>query len=734
MQTLIANVLARKDAGAIAMDEPHGVGLSLGVSYFKQLTAVYADPNVAFENNGTQLYSTTTHKYYNQLQSMDLSGYGILAQANWMSDNFAFLNFLPQDIFGFSEANIKAMPTISNLDASKLAAMLSYEQQAVGKYFWPRLFVDPRNSQLYTFNGTDPDGYARPDGVELVNFDHAGITMTWDWLNQMASPLASLRLDAPNGGFPCAISLNGCPGDGIFGLADLINLNATPSVATQTVQDITKIWDTKILPSYTKLGQIAAVRRAESEDDFYPGVWRVKMRQVQKVTHDADGKAVSATVVTADGKSLTVPLNGATSSNKDVKKAIADIAEMDKWYNDNLAIAQNLNTGDSFNLLSRTDLSKGICGANQNTGTVPYNTVEEILDNYSSTPKIVNVDIPLADLVYQNGFAVSRLLYDIREYLANQYVKENFAHYNFADAASAGLCKTNQANQLVTYDMVYEDLSALNTNTFGTSDIGVLGRHYGYDVNGNIKADEWSNGKLIYKYQPFDYIYRQHYAVDNSVPLTPDNFSDPKSSGRKFYQYSDTGDETKRSAFIAAFLALETTTKAQAEAGKPGSYLRWKIDWTLQKLAAYVIASIAGNTPNVAAQNLLPHDFQQSYYASTFEDTNDNNTDFCGFGLNHTAQEKVHFRAVGQLAGSANSGTSLDRPNKIVTIKIAFPTFDPINVQTTQSIKSTLLHEGALGHGFDNIPKNIDQLRGATSILSWLTNFNQNGDIPTEGF
>lgn len=727
LQGLMELLTSKNSNGEIALDEAHEIALLVGASHFQSLTTLYADDNYAYAPRFEQLYSGVIHKFYNQLQSADTAFVGLPTAGNWASANWAYLNFLPPEILGFTEENIEAFPQALRIDYKMLKKMLKWEKKAVGKYFWPRMFTDTANSFLFTYEGVDPDGYSRPADLNLENFDRPGFVMTYDWLEALSSDFKDVNVDAPLG-IPSIFSYEPNLDAGAYGVKDLIETLASSNVANKVTAKAEKIWNNKIAPIYQELLALSEIRRAESHDDFYVGSWRAKIPKVKLVNRDGNGNAINF-VATIPGKGdITVPINAPLSSNKMVRKLQQDVAEMDKWFNDNLEVAQDLHPGNEFNLLFREDDTRGITELGEcvaNSPPTPYVDIQEIIDNYSTEVKIVDVDASLGDLVFQGGNALSLFLFDLREFIANEYVKENFADFDFASAATAGLCKVNQANHQVTYQEVRDILIAEANGTFETSDVAVLGRHYGYKVNGDPEPTERDgSGNLIYTYQDFDYIYRQHFAVDNSIALTPTNVTDPQ-TGKMFYQYTDPGDDARQDQFLADFSALEVTADGQLTTGKLGSYYRWKTDWVMQKIAAFII-SVA------PSKNLLPQAFVDSYFASTFEDINDV-ADQCGFGLVKSAPETIRFRISGQLGGSANAISNIDFDNKIFTTNIRLITLNPLTVPKVQNNLSLLLHEGALGHGFDSVPNIIDLLRGNPSEISWLSVVNNFFGILTEG-
>lgn len=724
----------------IALSETRSIALLLGITHMKSLARFYGDENYHYSNNFLQNYSSVMHKHYNQLQESYLAFIGVLSSGNaWLNFAAAPASLIP--LLDLNDVNARMFVEALKFDKRQLEKMVQAEQEGVDNYYWPKIFVDTLNSTILT-EEYDVERNKRDPALSLEIYNFPGQIMIYDWLEQSVADFTALDVAAPLG-IPGVFSYNGFPPFDIIGIAPFIQTIA-PKIADEVLLEAGEIWDNELKPLYQQLLTLSEIRRAQAHDDAYTGSWRAKIPEVVRVMRNKDGTAKSVIVKTNDASgNLNVPIGGPLSDKPAIRKVQEGIAEMDKWFNDNLANAQTLHDGDKLNLLYKVDESRGACG--DITGTDRYGDIDEVIANYSTRELVVgaNGDGELADLVYQSGFAIARFLYDLREVTADLYIKEKWQEYNFADQASAGVCRVNAQGEEITYERVRDEISAAVPNGFETSDVNRLGRHYGYDAAGNQIPAEWSNGELNYAFsapdingdlKTFDYVYRQHYAVDPNMPLKFDaanpmdpaqsNIFDPQ-TGKMFYQYTDAGDSTRRGQFLDEFSALEVLSDGGAKAGQKGTYYRWKLDFMFQKISAFVIAKAP--TPEV---NLLPGDFVQEYYGSTFVDTNG---DTCGFNLVKDKPEILRFRIIGQLGGSANSGTSVDPGDKTVDINVRLVTLAPHRDRQPIYQLSLMLHEGSLGHGFDNVPNNMDFLRGIDSQLSWLTNVNSNGIVGEGG-
>jgi hypothetical protein len=122
-------------------------------------------------------------------------------------------------------------------------------------------------------------------------------------------------------------------------------------------------------------------------------------------------------------------------------------------------------------------------------------------------------------------------------------------------------------------------------------------------------------------------------------------------------------------------------------------------------LARYVVDTAVDN-------DLLSAEFNELYFNSTVYKS------FDPASFAATGPQRVIYRVRGQVSGSANSGTTADLLRNHVNITIAFTTIVPF-VATSEL--GTMLHEGALGHGFDRVPNLVNRLRGVDPATGWPT-------------
>lgn len=519
------------------------------------------------------------------------------------------------------------------------------------------------------------------------------------------------------------------PEDDLFGMETIVKSPLGEEEGELLICELATIWDTLLIPLFKEYRQVLETRANQAQDQDYMGAWRAKIPVVEKVNRDAEGFAESYRIP-IDGVSVDVPrdplLNEESAAEQAVTTGIdedelldfftktqGDIAEMDRWLRDMLENTLDIHTGDDFLLLTKIDPDRNIISG------APYASIDDIFVNYTSTTEVVDNSVDgqtIEDLTYKSGNSLNDFFYDIKEYLANIHVKNNFAAYGFSSEDEAELFQENDAGVIVTYQQVIDDIGKATLDNVADIDpveLGGIGRHYGYDVNGNIIPEEWivPGVTLKYTFQTFDYIYRQHYAIDPNAPLTPANRFDPV-TGKEYYQYTDPGDEDRRDAFVSAFAAAEVTTGSQIRAGKQGSYNRWKYDYEFQKIAKYVIDT-------AVEKGLLNPEFVDQYYTPYIVDSNDPPA--------QAPDIKLSFRIRGGITSSINSSAGLSVLQRYIQVTVLFPTLDPVNEPSMRIYLGLLLHEGALGHGFDNVPNAVDFILGNNqSDISWLTNINRN--------
>lgn len=843
MRQVMEGILERVSAGEIEMQETRELGLLLAITHYKSTEPLLnGDDIFAFEYNFTQIYSGPIHRYYNYFSNRDATGIALPGYGQWWSWNFfsglpaSLLEPLDEEdpdsppylkfISGMGDGNIALIPQAWEFEAEYLETIVAEQRSAVGRYFTPRVYLDPGSSQLFDFAGVDPDGYAKPEELIVDPYLDPGTAGNATWPQGYAVDFKDLAVDGE--AFPGILWYDNPDSTPTLGFKTLVETLAdNPSTAASVLEQSEEIWNEKIKPKWVELADLAQQRLEQSQDDFFTGAWRAKIGKVLKVNRDPQtGQSVSFVVESPSGYPVVVPsepfknkgqlrsdavsqaqaalppgkARGKTNASKgrvSTLDAAADeieaqilatqegIKEMDTWYEAALASSQGLHPGDPFNLVEKVVESRGICGPDYGTGTDPYESVSAIVNNYTGVTKIVGQDAPLTELVFESGSRLASFLYEVREFLANEYVKENWEAYGFASREEAGVCKTSPVLGELKYERIRDDILEKTESGYEKSDLAVLGRHYGYDEDGKVIPEEWEilpageygfpqatgplryvapdvtrvededdpdnpsldtvtiHSKLKYTYQEFDYIYRHHYAVDPEAPLSSDNDSDPnRGNGERLYQWADDEDVN----FIAAFRRREVLTSNDLEPEsvgavflgpdltpggdeytKSGTYYRWKADWIFQKLSGFVIV-------NAVQQKLLPPLFVQQYFSSTFEDTNG---DTCGFGLADIPEGEIRsrFRLGGQTGGSANSSSGPSLQLNRYQVFIRLTTTNPAGpFPNLVSQNQLFLHEGALGHGFDGLPDGVDFLREIDNPLSWVTNVNNNGGFKTPPF
>jgi len=742
------NLLLDNDVPA---DEPQILGLKVGISFFKTLANSYANDLYFFEPDFTGLYFTVVHKFYNRNTNGDSSFYGFL-QNNWFTWNWGFLGFIPPEFWGLDDKNAEMIPKALIYLSTVIKESTKFEKQSHGNYYRVRFFVDAPNSSLYTYDGVDPDGYPRPEGFELENFNNPGIVMTYSQLDSLDQPWDDLQVFAPVGVPWIITNQENADPFGYFSVNTFIEeLAATPEHAEEILCECRNIWETVLRPLWRNLKESLVVTREESQDDFYAGSWRAKLPEVKSVHREENpinplnpdyNLAVYFVTSYDETHDVSVPMPYRSDLNQEYANNQAGplgttpeelvelfeeyqsaIQEMDTWNEINLQMVQDLHDGDQFNLLFKVDLNRGICGPPE-TGTIPYTSVEEILSNYNTEVKTVGVDASLGDLIFQSGFAVNQILYDLKEYVGNEYVKQYYVDFDFATPEDAGVCRVNQSGHEVTYLEAIN--SALERSANNMSDIQILGRHYGYNADGTKKDDEWNGDDLIYNYFNFQYVYRQHYAItEGNFEAT--NLSDQNSArpNQEYYQYTAPEDveNGKREEFLNNFRDNEILNFADFQSGtKQGTYFRWISDWVAQKLGGLIL-------DRALDDDLLDDPFLTDYYKSTFVDTNGEQC----YTFDKTSTQTLYFRFWGKVGGVATGGSSIDFPTQSVISSTSISTLTPKDVTGVTNNIGLILHELVLGHGFDSVPNLMDVLRGNPSEISWLSNVNQNFGFLTEG-
>lgn len=616
--------------------------------------------------------------------------------------------------------------------------------EATDKYFNPVYMLDPNLAVIFS-DAVDPEGVpAQSDQTAALWLSAANQIDLRGWRTPApgahdGSMFADFRkLDVTdNAGNPVLRYEGSASSQVLFYTLPQVMTELLGAVeAEKVISKWEYAWNYICRPQVKRFADavVARMTPAHMSNDHYTGHWRGAHRHVSLVERNTStGRAIAYRVPYSDanptGPQLRIPLSpasnaafasaqagalGTTTSALTARfvDAQAKIADIEQWLASDLENSVAAHVGDIYLVLRKSNHSLGISAGN------PYTDVNQIMTNYAADENVVQPygqPNDIVEMVSRSGSELASLFFDIRELLADQLVKERYAQFGFASAASAGLYKTNSTGVSVTLEIV-QDFAQQSSRTEAKSDLDCLGRHYGYTTTGAVNASE-PDAPIDYVYHNcMDYIYRQHYAIDNSQPLVPSNRFDPV-TGLAFYQYTNLDDGVRRAAFLTSFRALEATTRAQLNTGKRGTYMRFKMDRNLQTLARYVVDTAVVN-------NLLPADFNEEYFGSTVIKSWD------PASIAATGPQRVAYRVRGQLSGSANSGTSVDFVRQYVNITISFTTIVPF---VATSHLGTMLHEGALGHGFDRVPNLIDVLRGKAPVTGWPTTANTVGILDDSG-
>ena len=714
-------------------------GFRLLVNIFTSLSNHHADPNLWLPVYlFGEFYSGTRHRgliqeYFTTYRSQDNVHLSV-------GDDFMFWPRSQSfNLYGPSYKNRAfAIPDSVRRSAERARLIADAEEDAYGKYFYTGYIFNISGAAIFN-DAVDPEGAPRAvDQTPFVWTDTDAYMVPWNLPtpgkpdNSMYANFTKLNVTTVTGGNSYQYVGTSSHLVSFHTFPDAVKGVLGDEVAAKLLIDkIAHVYDTYVIPQNKRFG--AALRRRITNDqlvqDYYIGKWRSKMQRVNLVTRNhVSGRAIAFDIpcnaTLPMGTQLRIPVNatfnsvyaanntcGITSAAAIVRfqTAQAGIVEMERWMTNNLEVSVDAHVGDTYLVLRKNNLTRGV-----GPGKTPYTDIEQLLFNYVASEKTVKPygqvgDLP--DLVAESGYALVDIFVDIQEFLGNQLAKEQYQFFNFTTLASAGLYNVNNQSVTVTREMT--NARAVQVEEGAVSDVEYLGRHYGYYADGapgypaeTMPMSNTGAGSLIpYKYYPFDYIYRQHYAYNSSLPMTASNVNDPI-TGKYKYQFTDSNDTSRRAAFLTAFNLLETTTIPALASGKSGTYFRWRYDWITQKMARYIV-----NT--AVAKGLLEDDFIQTFFNSTLYDTNEPST------LAATGPERCTFRVYAQLSGSANSGGSIDTVRKFFNVTIRFST--PVPTRTLSSL-GTILHEGALGHGFDRVPNAIAFLRGTPDERAWPSN------------
>jgi len=707
----------------------------LATDMFVSMTEWFGNPDLMTEQiTFSQYYSGNKHRYVNQVLHWDIFQ---SAYVSWVPEIWGIQGLtmywprtLPLSFWSATEKEALFIAPEAVAASSRLWSLAAdNERAAIDNYFNPIYFLDPNQAVIF-LNATDPEGLARQSDQTATLWIGQGNQLELRFWkppvpNNGGSFLTNFKsLQVSDDSGNPLLTYGGGPNSLIYyNFPEVLTYHFGAEQAAQLTDKWAYVWDNKVLPEVKRFSSAVVDRMtpAHMSNDHYTGHWRGGHRYVSLVERNAtSGRATAYRVPYNDanptGPQLRIPLDASQNAAFAALQAPAlstttaalvarftaaqsRIAGLERWIASDLENAVAAHVGDAYLVLLKNNRSLGISAGN------PYTNVQQIITNFVAQENVVQPygsSGDIVDLVSRSGEELAELFFDIRELLADELVKERYATFGFASSATAGLYKLNTTGANITLELVqaYSQESAVKD---AKSDIDCLGRHYGYTVTGAINASEPDAPANYVFHNCMDYIYRQHYAIDNTLPLTPSNIYDPV-TGKPKYQYTDVGDGTRRAAFLLAFRTLEATTGAQLQT-KRGTYMRFKVDYLFQVLARYVVNTAVAN-------NLLSQSFNDEYFNSTVITTFDPAT------IAATGPERVVYRVRGQLSGSANSGTGIDLQRKFVNITIAFTTVIPF-VATSEL--GTMLHEGALGHGFDRVPNLVDFLRGIVPVTGWPT-------------
>jgi hypothetical protein len=719
---------------AVSLD--HVLAMRLAIDMLASLTEWFRNDSLMTEQiTFSQYYSGNKHRYVSQVLHWDIfqSAYVSWVPEIWGIQGLTMYwpNTLPLSFWSATEVEALLLAPEAVAASGRLwARAADNERAAIDSYFNPIYFLDPNQAVVF-INSTDPEGLARqPDQTAFLWIGQGNQLDLSFWQPPVAGPPRSflrkfkdLEVNDDSGNPVLVYKHTGGNAAIYFSFMDALNYHFAPATAAELSDRWAYAWDNHVLPEVKRFAAAVNARYtpAHMSNDHYTGHWRGGHRLVTLVERNAtSGRATAYRVPYNDanptGPQLRIPIlpadnaayaalqapslsttTGALTSR--FVAAQAKIADLERWLASDLENAVAAHVGDIYLVLQKNNRSLGIAAGS------PYTDVQQIINNYVAQENVVESygqPKDLVELVSQSGAQLADLFFDIRELLADQLVKERYASFGFASSASAGLYKLNTTGQNITLELV-QAYSQNSAQEDAKSDIDCLGRHYGYTSTGAVNSSEPAAPAPYVYHNCMDYIYAQHYAINTALPMVPTNIYDPV-TGKAKYQYTDVGDTTRRTAFLNAFRALEATTGGQLQT-KRGTYMRFKVDHHFQTLARHVVNTAVAN-------KLLSQSFNDEYFNSTVIKTFDPAT------IAATGPERVVYRVRGQLSGSANSGTGVDLQRKFVNITIAFTTVIPF-VATSEL--GTMLHEGALGHGFDRVPNLVDFLRGIVPVTGWPT-------------
>lgn len=757
VQSALQLVKFVQDSLVFAVTDPERqnrqIAIRLLVAQLSNTLVIISDDHYIYDNSFDTLYSSIKHQNYSAFYNADVGSYNYIP---WLAIGYLRYgsNVLWTDL-GYSE-NIGTMfPHILQRDIRFLKAVLRWEREGLGTYFWPKLTILPEESVVLQPGRLDAEGLVCPalNVPAYLGFD---LTFLQDQPNSMLHEFKDLKYDSFIGPI---IYYEDDPETGVFGIKTLLTDLLGEERAESILRQAEALWNHEYLPLLRQLKAVIDLRIAQASDDDYPGAWRAKFPVILRVHRGAlAAYAFDIPSPWVSGVAITIPLNAVDNNDPQYlavqaipektgqsgaeaealllglfEEAQAKIAEMDQLSLDQLEVIQDVHVGDDFIYLKKQNTNLGynfqdVFGQPpipyETPGQTPSQVVSAVIQNYTPQKVTIAQQEDLIDAVLQSGLNLTNFFFDIKGYLAK------------VAATELGL---NTGN----FDLIAAEVNRANLSI---PDIYGLGRHYGYNVDGTIKVDEWVTPgvELLYGWNTnFDYIYRQHYRIDgveygtNPAILRPDQIT---IGGQRFV-----------SVPLDQFVTLELTDSSQIRLeilqamGVPattpikGTYLRWKYDYLMQRIAEYIIATSQ-------EKNLLQKEYADKYFRNTFINTN-KGTYPLRAQSDHPLPSlpiTVAFKVAGQAGGSAFSESLRDLDNRIYYVSTTFPTYSPTltadshNRPLTGSPSplgdtGTILHEAALGHGFETVDNNYNFIEsyatGQTDLpeadqRSWISNVN----------
>jgi hypothetical protein len=452
--------------------------------------------------------------------------------------------------------------------------------------------------------------------------------------------------------------------------------------------------------------------------------------------------------------------------------------EMQKVYNDGLKLALNINDGGTATYLGvkKSDTDKGV----RNGATTPYSSAKEILANYKSTNNVVDGNLP--NVVYESGVSLRDFFDDFKDYYYDKFVKLNYELFypsaTAFDNTTMGLYKNVEVDDVLRVlgdvSKSRSDVSVLGRH-FGYNADGTMKDDEWIDIVGTIDNNvnttflptswkkgynyKWSYDKPVGqtgKYV-FDYIHHQQYRMPTQV-VNGETVTDFRMSS--FTNEQNYIDETVNSDGIYVAVYKNKSKDAAYDIGRQGTYVGFRADYANQILCQYILEN---GVNTLFDFNFLVEEGYLSYVnkhspenVAIRQACNDHNKVTTDDSLKRVPMneyktlyqlymEKIaSFSENDQLlltnypedykivrfyntanrennSGSANSGSGVDFKRNIIYISQGYSNSTPAQAMRIEDDIGTFLHEGALGHGFDELGNNMNTLLRKSVDLSWLS-------------